>query len=268
MKISNLFRGTLVAVTCGLSVVAISTSASAAQTLVDLELSLLTDVSGSVVLSEFNLLKQGYVNAFANPDLFNNFISKGQYGKIAVNYIYWSGASEQQETIGWTLIDSVAASQNFANLINTAARPFSGLTAPGSAINFATPKFFNNAFDGTRQVIDVAGDGAQNAGANTLAARNAALAAGVDAINGIIIGGESGLANFYQNNIVGGINADGSPAFLKTATNFQTFGEAIDQKLKAEIKPTTVPEPASLIGILGLGAFGVTSLRKRKQTAI
>ncbi|MGM3308258.1 DUF4082 domain-containing protein [Anabaena sp. WFMT] len=30
---------------------------------------------------------------------------------------------------------------------------------------------------------------------------------------------------------------------------------------------TSVPEPASLIGILGLGAFGVTSLRKRKQQA-
>ncbi|HLO85634.1 MAG TPA: PEP-CTERM sorting domain-containing protein [Nostocaceae cyanobacterium] len=29
--------------------------------------------------------------------------------------------------------------------------------------------------------------------------------------------------------------------------------------------PTPVPEPASLIGILGLGAFGLTSLRKRKQ---
>jgi hypothetical protein len=28
-----------------------------------------------------------------------------------------------------------------------------------------------------------------------------------------------------------------------------------------------VPEPASLIGILGLGAFGVTSLRKRKQAS-
>lgn len=29
--------------------------------------------------------------------------------------------------------------------------------------------------------------------------------------------------------------------------------------------PTSVPEPASLMGILGLGAFGVTTLRKRKQ---
>ncbi|MDP5015748.1 MAG: PEP-CTERM sorting domain-containing protein, partial [Dolichospermum sp.] len=30
---------------------------------------------------------------------------------------------------------------------------------------------------------------------------------------------------------------------------------------------TSVPEPASLMGILGLGAFGVTSLRKRKQVS-
>ncbi|TVP61409.1 MAG: PEP-CTERM sorting domain-containing protein [Nodularia sp. (in: Bacteria)] len=31
--------------------------------------------------------------------------------------------------------------------------------------------------------------------------------------------------------------------------------------------PQAVPEPTSMIGILGLGAFGVTSLRKRKQQA-
>jgi hypothetical protein len=31
------------------------------------------------------------------------------------------------------------------------------------------------------------------------------------------------------------------------------------------VAPTPVPEPASMLGILGLGAFGVTSLRKRKQ---
>ncbi|MBD2295367.1 choice-of-anchor L domain-containing protein [Anabaena sphaerica FACHB-251] len=33
------------------------------------------------------------------------------------------------------------------------------------------------------------------------------------------------------------------------------------------VPPKTTPEPASLIGILGLGAFGITSLRKRKQQA-
>ncbi|MEH1936101.1 MAG: DVUA0089 family protein [Nostoc sp.] len=32
-------------------------------------------------------------------------------------------------------------------------------------------------------------------------------------------------------------------------------------------KTASVPEPASVIGILGLGAFGITSVRKRKQQA-
>ncbi|GAX34498.1 hypothetical protein NIES3585_04990 [Nodularia sp. NIES-3585] len=34
----------------------------------------------------------------------------------------------------------------------------------------------------------------------------------------------------------------------------------------APTTPTSVPEPTTLMGILGLGAFGVTSLRKRKAT--
>ncbi|MEA5551387.1 PEP-CTERM sorting domain-containing protein [Anabaena cylindrica UHCC 0172] len=51
----------------------------------------------------------------------------------------------------------------------------------------------------------------------------------------------------------------------------EPFGFAIDNlrfgRTGQVVVPTpiTVPEPASIIGILGLGAFGVTSLRKRKQ---
>ncbi|MTJ51326.1 PEP-CTERM sorting domain-containing protein [Anabaena sp. UHCC 0253] len=53
----------------------------------------------------------------------------------------------------------------------------------------------------------------------------------------------------------------GSFTFSRTSGNpfSMTFFESADT--------TSVPEPASLIGILGLGAFGVTSLRKRKQVS-
>ncbi|YAF94338.1 MAG: DUF1194 domain-containing protein [Nodularia sp. CChRGM 3473] len=265
MKTANFFRATLTTVTCGLSVLTISATANAA-TLVDLELSLLVDVSGSVDNTEFALQRDGYVNTFSNPNLFNNFISQGSIGQIAVNLVYWSGSNQQQESVGWTLIDSVAAAQNFANAIAAAPRPFSGLTAIGSAIDFAVPGFFTNDFDGTRLVIDVSGDGATNSGSNTAAARDAALAAGIDAINGVVIGNEGGLANFYQNNVIGGTNATGVPAFLRTAATFEEFGAVVQEKISSEIlPPTSVPEPASLIGLLGLGAFGVTSKLKRKQ---
>lgn len=263
MKTSFFFRASITTLAGTLSALAISTTASAATlTPVDLELSLLVDVSGSVDGNEFNLQRQGYVDAFSDPDLFNNFISKGKLGKIAVNYIYWSSSYEQQQSVGWTLIDSAAASQNFAAAINGAARPFFGSTAPGSAISFATPLFSSNDFDGTRQVIDVSGDGAENDGVSTAAARNAALASGIDAINGLVIGNDSGLLDFYNNNVKGGAGA-----FVLQANTFQDFANTVEQKLQIEISepPTTTPEPASLIALLGLGAFGVTSNLKRHQ---
>ncbi|MBD2361328.1 DUF1194 domain-containing protein [Anabaena minutissima FACHB-250] len=261
MKTSFFFQATLTTVAGTLSALAISTSANAA-TLVDTELSLLVDVSGSVSTSEFNLQKQGYVDAFNNANLFNNFISKGDRGKIAVNLIYWSSASRQQQSVGWTLIDSVEASQNFANAISATTRPFNGGTVIGSAIDFATPLIFNNDFDSTRQVIDVSGDGTSNA-ATTSAARDAALAAGVDAINGLVIGNSTSLFNFYNNNVKGGTGA-----FVLQANTFQDFAATVQRKLEIEISapPTTsVPEPATLIGLLGLGAFGVTTKLKRHQ---
>ncbi|MGH1393945.1 MAG: DUF1194 domain-containing protein [Trichormus sp.] len=260
MKTSFVFRASLTTVAGTLSALAISTSANAA-TFVDTELSLLVDVSGSISTSEFNLQKQGYVDAFNNADLFNNFISQGEIGKIAVNLIYWSSATQQQQAVGWTLIDSVEASQNFANAINATNRPFSGGTVIGSAINFATPLFFNNDFESARQVIDVSGDGTSNP-TTTAAARDAALAAGIDAINGLVIGGGTSLFNFYDTNVKGGAGA-----FVLQADTFADFAKTVEQKIKTEISqpPRTTPEPATLIGLLGLGAFGVVSKVKGRQ---
>ncbi|ABA21917.1 Protein of unknown function DUF1194 [Trichormus variabilis ATCC 29413] len=260
-KTSLFFRATFTTVAGTLSALAMSTSAYAA-TLVDLELSLLVDVSGSVDSTEFQLQRDGYVNAFSNPNLFNNFISKGNIGKIAVNYIYWSSTNQQQQTVGWTLIDSVAAAQNFAAAISAAPRPFSGNTGIGSAINFATPLFFNNDFEGVRKVIDVSGDGSTNIGANTAAARDAALAAGVDAINGLVIGNSTSLFNFYNNNVKGGTGS-----FVLQANTFQDFADTVERKLRREIvtNPQGTPEPATLIGLFGLGAFGITSNLKRNR---
>src|ERR1051325_941486 len=144
---------------------------------VNIELSLLVDVSGSIDNTEYNLQRQGYANAFANPNFFASVIGPGN--SVAVNFVEWSGANQQAQLVGWTRISSQADATAFAAAILAPARPFNnGSTAPGSAINYASPLIFSNNFDSDKQVIDVSGDGAANDGANTLAARNAALAAG------------------------------------------------------------------------------------------
>ncbi len=242
------------------SAAAILVGGQASAVPVALELALLVDVSGSVDAAEYDLQRLGYRNAFLDATVQANIASLA--GGIAVMYMEWSSAGSQSVRQNWFHITDAASATAFAGLINGVTRAFGGSTAPGSALNFATPLFgtetggASNGFESVRQVIDVSGDGAQNDGANTLAARNAALAAGVDTINGLAILGEAGLAAFYQNNIVGGTNS-----FLETAASFDDFERAVIRKIGREI--IQVPEPGSLALVgLALAAVGVASRRK------
>ncbi|MGI0041367.1 MAG: DUF1194 domain-containing protein [Nitrosopumilaceae archaeon] len=198
---------------------------------VNLELQLLMDVSGSVDVDEFLLQRQGYSDAFRDPDTLSRILGCGQ-GSIAVQLIYWSSFDEQAIAVDWTEISDSISANAFADAIDAADRPFAGLTAPGSAINFGYPLFASNSFTSNRQVIDVSGDGSENDGAVTLDARNAALAAGIDVINGLVIdpnGEVPSVTIFYTDNVIGGPGS-----FVEEAATFDDFGTAIKIKLGKE----------------------------------
>jgi len=204
------------------------------QTNVNTEMQLLMDVSSSVDNAEFLLQRGGYEAAFRDPDVIDalsvgcpNTPAKG----LAVSFVYWSGGAEQQVAVPFSFLNDATSSNLFADAIASAARPFSGLTGPGSAINFAVP-LFTNAFDGDKIVIDVSGDGTKNSGVDTSDARDAALAGVVDVINGIVISPNPTVVDFYKDNIIGG-----QGSFLLEALTFADFEEAIEKKILLEICP-------------------------------
>ncbi len=234
---------------------------------VNIELALLVDVSGSVDASEFDLQMQGYANAFRSTEIQNLIVGNAAYGGVAVNMVLWSSGSQQSQVIDWTLLTTPQDADDFATLIEGVSRPYNDLTAPGSAIQFATTSniagvsIFNNGFTGTTLIVDVSGDGVANSGINTSSARNAALLAGVDRINGLAIGGQS-LVTWYKNNVQGG---DGS--FTIQANTFQDFEDAIKQKLRLELQSSPVPEPSSAAVFLGLTGLALLRLRRRRDSS-
>ncbi len=201
-----------------------------AQTPVDLQLALAVDASGSVDQRRFNLQKQGYVAAFQNPRVIAA-IRSGAYQSIAVTMYQWTGPRLQYEVIPWMIIRDEASALDVSRAIDAVPRRiFGGGTSISGAIDFGVTRFARGEIVGERKVIDISGDGSNNGGRPVSRARDDAVSLGF-VINGLpILSIEPWLEEHYREEVIGGPGA-----FLVSAQDFESFGEAIVKKLIAEI---------------------------------
>jgi len=241
----------------------LSASMASAATPVDLELFLSLDNSGSIDPAEYALQRGGYVSAFQDPTVKAAIASKPN--GVAVALGQWSTTAQAPTPlIGWSLLKTAADADAFALAISGLTQFQSGSTCVACGINAAVAALQANNYQGP-SVIDVSGDGSQNqnptsAPITTAAARDAAAAAGIK-INGLpILGSESGLEQWYIDNVK---TADG---FVTPAASFTDFDKAVQRKIVREISGETVPGPLPILG--GGLAFGFSRrLRRRIQRA-
>jgi len=208
---------------------------------VDLLLVLAADVSRSVDEPKFQLQRDGYAAAIKDPRVLDAIMS-GANRRIAICFVEWSGATAQKLVIDWTVIDSADTARKFSDALVEAPRSFADRTSISGAIDFSIEQLARAPFQSQRRTIDISGDGTHNSGRGLVAAREDALALGVT-INGLVILSDrplawnpehtnppGGLAKYYQDNVIGGPGA-----FVAVAENFQSFGQALINKLIAEI---------------------------------
>jgi len=199
---------------------------------VDLELVLSVDSSGSIDGEEFVLQRQGYAQALTHPEIVAAMTS-GPYKSIAVTLVEWSGPEIHNQVVGWTRIASKADAEAVAHKLILAPRTiFGGGTSIGGAIAMGTQLLRENGFQGTRRVIDIAGDGPNNRGPWPGDLRDAAVAEGIT-INGLPILAFEGdwLANYFREAVIGGPGA-----FVQPAQGFVDFARAIRKKLLQELQ--------------------------------
>jgi Protein of unknown function (DUF1194) len=215
---------------------------------VDLELVLLADASGSIDDAEIRFQRQGYVAAITHPEVLGA-IAQGYDQRIAVTYVEWGAVNSQEVVVPWTIIDGRESAVAFGEALLAAPRRAFGQNAIGNAIVVAQGLIESNDIDGSRKVIDLSADSANNWGGVSIPeARQAALAADI-VINGLAILCRqcSGRPNAYDLEAAFAERIIGGPAsFVIRADGDERFAEAVRKKLILEI--AGIP-PALQVGL-------------------
>jgi len=204
---------------------------------VDVELVIAVDVSYSMDPDEQSLQREGYVLALTSKE-FLQALRQGAHGKIAITYFEWAGQSDQKILMPWRVIVGPESADAVAAEISRAPYRRASRTSISGALRFAKPLFDDSGYRGLRRVIDVSGDGANNAGPLVELTRDDVLAAGIT-INGLPImlkrpySGTMDIENldeYYEDCVIGGPGA-----FVIPIREREKFIEATRTKLVLEI---------------------------------
>src|SRR4029077_20767689 len=207
----------------------------------DVELVLAVDVSYSMDPEEQALQREGYIAGLTSRE-FMQALKGGMHGKVAVTYFEWAGPGDQRIVMPWRLIDGPQTAAAVANEIARAPYRRAMFTSIASALQFARPLFDASGFHGLRRVIDVSGDGTNNAGPLLVPVRDEVLAAGIT-INGLPIMLKRPLPSsldienldiYYEDCVIGGPGA-----FVVPIRERAQFKDAVRTKLVLEIAGRT-----------------------------
>jgi hypothetical protein len=197
---------------------------------VDLALVLAVDASSSVDRAEFDLMIGGYAAAFRETEIARALLS-GPSGAAAIAMLIWSGQGAQEIAIPWRLVtapEDVAALAEAIEVLPRLVPP--GATALGEGMAAALALFAHGPAEARRMVLDVSGDGAHNQGRPPGPIRDIGVQAGIT-INALaVLNEEPDLMAHYAAEVIGGPGA-----FVMDCPDYESFAEAIREKLRREI---------------------------------
>lgn len=222
----------------GLAITLALSGPARSETPVDLELILAVDVSLSMTVGELEIQRRGYAEALVSDDVIEAIRAGGPHGQIALSYVEWAGPSSQRLIVDWTLVRTRADAEAFAAKLTARFERPVPRTSISGIIDHSIPRFEANGFAADRRVIDISGDGPNNAGRPVLAARDDAASRGIT-INGLPLMTREGrwrqfdlddLDAYYRHCVI-----TGPTAFVIPVLRWEDFPEAVRRKLILEL---------------------------------
>ena len=216
---SDLRQGTFVALLCAAA--SFAGPARACET----ALLLAVDVSNSIDPGEYRIQTEGMATALRDDVIVDAMVR----GLNAIAVMQWSGAGMQEVTVPWRRIGSRADMDRLADEVGAMRRAYIGAnTAIGQAVRVGVEELLTQG-DCARLILDVSGDGPDNAGTELDRARRMAERQGVT-VNGLAIDGLGAATTTYYDRRL--VTADG---FVETAKGFLDFPRAIRAKIRREV---------------------------------
>ena len=210
----------------------------------------LADTGANAIPVDVELVIAVDVSYSMDPD--EQALREGPNGRIAITYFEWAGQYDQKTLMPWRLIEGPESADAVAGELASAPYRRASRTSISGGLLFAKPLFDHSGYHGVRRVIDVSGDGANNAGALIVPTRDEVLAAGIT-INGLPImlkrptAGTMDIENldvYYEDCVTGGPGS-----FVIPIRERSQFVEATREKLVQEVagrmpKPRVMPASA------------------------
>ena len=215
----------------------IGAAASAEELRTDVNIVTALDVSDSIDAQSTQIEIEGMAQAILAPEILQA-IRAGHYGRVGFAIFAWNEGA-YPELVSWTVIrdgvDTRAVSEQLRNTSPSELSPSVDrmveprMTDLSGAIDHAAVLLLTAPFAADRMVLNVIGNGWDNVGEGPARARDRLVGAG-GIINGVILGEDPVLADYFRQNVIGGPGA-----FVITARDKSAITTVLARKFLRDV---------------------------------
>ncbi len=194
------------------------------------------DISGSIEAHEAQIQIDGIAMSIRAPEVLAA-IQRGRHGRIGFAVFVWADGN-YPVFVSWRLIgspeDALAASEEvesrlYAILRSDVAVKLGSLTDLSSAVEYGAGMLRAAPYATNRAILNVIGNGLDNVGEGPQQARDKLLAQGAT-INGVVLGHDRGVLEYFRREVIGG-----PTAFVLAANDRNKLVEVLERKFVTEI---------------------------------